>query len=271
MLLSFTSAQPAATPGLPSTQMPNTAFSADGAPRVPDSTGDWREGRATFYGAPRYFQEAFASRGPGGFGNINYGDCQLYSRGLGEDTVSYSNQAYPRDMIAALASADPDYPGSCGRCYEVKCRDGLVIQEGTTPVKLSNGYNLQEIAPNTKDTKGRSFPGNPAKADNENFVKCWNDTESIFVTITDTCPCTSATANNTAWCCGPVEHFDLSFWAFERLAHPLYGTQMLDFRPVDCYTKQPFANFLPGYVNETIYGDRVETGWSYNVYGSDQN
>jgi len=46
---------------------------------------------------------------------------------------------------------------------------------------------------------------------------------------------------------------------------------MLDFRPVDCYTKQPFANFLPGYVNETIYGDRVETGWSYNVYGSDQN
>lgn len=46
---------------------------------------------------------------------------------------------------------------------------------------------------------------------------------------------------------------------------------MLNFRPVDCYTKQPFTNFIPGYVNETIYGDRVETGWSYNVYGSDQN
>lgn len=46
---------------------------------------------------------------------------------------------------------------------------------------------------------------------------------------------------------------------------------MLNFRPVDCYTKQPFANFLPGYINETIYGDRVESGWSYNVYDSDQN
>ena len=46
---------------------------------------------------------------------------------------------------------------------------------------------------------------------------------------------------------------------------------MLNFRPVDCYTKQPFTDFLPGYVNETIYGDRVESGWSYNVYGSDQN
>ena len=46
---------------------------------------------------------------------------------------------------------------------------------------------------------------------------------------------------------------------------------MLNFRPVDCYTKQPFTDFVPGYVNETIYGDRVESGWSYNVYGSDQN
>jgi hypothetical protein len=62
-----------------------------------------------------------------------------------------------------------------------------------------------------------------------------------------------------------------SFWAFEKLAHPLYGTQMLDFRPVDCYTKQPFTTFLPGFVNETIYGDRVESGWSYNVYASNQN
>lgn len=64
--------------------------------------------------------QAYASRGPGGFGDINYGDCQYYSRNPGEQTVSYDNQAYPKDMIAALGSADPDYPGSCGRCYEVK-------------------------------------------------------------------------------------------------------------------------------------------------------
>ena len=75
---------------------------------------------------------------------------------------------------------------------------------------VSLAISAQAIAPDSKDTQGRSFPGNPATADNENFVKCWNDTDSIFVHITDTCPCTSATANNTAWCCGPVQHFDLS-------------------------------------------------------------
>jgi cullin-associated NEDD8-dissociated protein 1 len=68
-----------------------------------------------------------------------------------------------------------------------------------------------------------------------------------------------------------VQHFDLSFWAFEKLAHPLFGTMMLNFRPVDCYTKKPFDTFVPGFINETIYGDRVESGWSYNVYESDQN
>ena len=141
-----------------------------------------------------------------------------------------------------------------------RCRDGLVIAEGTTPVQNSNGYNLQvsrlsllpypsaslaaqlprsfgphscclqTIAPNTPDDFGRLFPGNPAKADNENFVQCWNNTgsSSILVKIIDTCPCTSATANNTQWCCpnadgSVVQHFDLSFWAFEQLAHPLYG------------------------------------------------
>ena len=37
-------------------QLANTAFSADDAPVV-DATGGWREGRATFYDAPEYFQE----------------------------------------------------------------------------------------------------------------------------------------------------------------------------------------------------------------------
>ena len=37
-------------------QLSNTAFSADRAPVV-DNTGGWREGRATFYDAPDYFQQ----------------------------------------------------------------------------------------------------------------------------------------------------------------------------------------------------------------------
>lgn len=66
------------------------------------------------------FVKAFASRGAGAFGDILYGDCQYYSRGLGESSVTYDNQAFPKDMVAGLASADPDYPGSCGRCYEIQ-------------------------------------------------------------------------------------------------------------------------------------------------------
>ncbi len=31
--------------------------------------------------------------------------------------------------MAAAADADPDYPGSCGRCYQVKCTSGIVAGE----------------------------------------------------------------------------------------------------------------------------------------------
>jgi hypothetical protein len=37
------------------------------------------------------------------------------------------------------------------------------------------------------------------------------------------------------------------------------------FRPVDCTSKQPL-NFNPGFVNQTIYGDKVETGWGWFPY-----
>ena len=41
-----------------------------------------------------------------------------------------------------------------------------------------------------------------------------------------------------------------------------------EFRPVDCATHQPLA-FNPGFVNQTIYGDRVETGWAWFPYKQD--
>jgi len=34
---------------------------------------------------------------------------------------------------------------------------------------------------------------------------------------------------------------------------------------VDCYTKVPL-DYLPGYINETIYGDNIETGWAWYPY-----
>lgn len=65
--------------------------------------------------------------------------------------------------------------------------------------------------------------------------------------------------------CAHCNDRDLSYWGFEQLAHPLNGIMTTLFRPVDCYTKQPLT-FQPGYVNQTIYGDRAESGWSWSVY-----
>ena len=48
------------------------------------------------------------------------------------------------------------------------------------------------------------------------------------------------------------------------------GTMMLNFRPVDCATGEPLT-FLPGFINQSIYTEAVESGWSYNVYGADDN
>ena len=36
---------------------------------------------------------------------------------------------FPQDAVAAAADANPDYAGSCGRCYEVRCRSGYVLGE----------------------------------------------------------------------------------------------------------------------------------------------
>lgn len=34
---------------------------------------------------------------------------------------------------------------------------------------------------------------------------------------------------------------------------------------MDCYTRVPLE-YLPGYVNETIYGDNIESGWAWYPY-----
>ena len=58
----------------------------------------------------------------------------------GTSGVTYANEVYPRDAVAALANNDPDYPGSCGRCYEVRCHTGPVIANGTSIYRTDNGF-----------------------------------------------------------------------------------------------------------------------------------
>ena len=50
---------------------------------------------------------------------------------------------------------------------------------------------------------------------------------SIYVKVTDNCPCvqyditTGKETGVNAPCCGDVNHFDLSYFAFEKIAHPV--------------------------------------------------
>jgi cullin-associated NEDD8-dissociated protein 1 len=56
------------------------------------------------------------------------------------------------------ADTNFDYPGSCGRCYEVRCKSGLVEDRGA-PVSIEQFYYLAKVNSNVQDTYGRSFPG----------------------------------------------------------------------------------------------------------------
>ena len=59
------------------------------------------------------------------------------------------------------------------------------------------------------------------------------------------------------WCNSDIAHLDLSYWAFEILAHPVYGVMPLEFQPVDCTSNTPLTPFTPGFVSKTIYSDLV--------------
>jgi hypothetical protein len=48
------------------------------------------------------------------------------------------------------------------------------------------------------------------------------------------------------YCVAGVKHFDVSYDAFEQLAHPVYGVAMIEYRTVDCDTGAPLAE---GYID----------------------
>ena len=58
----------------------------------------------------------------------------------------------------------------------------------------------------------RRWLGNPLANEQEQSVRCWNDQASIFVVVTDNCPCVQTDANTGAVsgvnppCCGDIYH-----------------------------------------------------------------
>ena len=99
----------------------------------------------------------------------------------------------------------------------------------------------------------------------------------IFVRIVDICPCNRPPqqgGRNQA-CCTTAPHIDLSYWAFEKLAHPLYGDITIQFRPVDCGTRQPLASSglanatsggVLGGATSSVYAGEPQRGWAVTSY-----
>eukprot|EP01026_Neomeris_dumetosa_P053047 TRINITY_DN4730_c0_g1_i9.p1 TRINITY_DN4730_c0_g1~~TRINITY_DN4730_c0_g1_i9.p1 ORF type:complete len:413 (-),score=50.89 TRINITY_DN4730_c0_g1_i9:2292-3530(-) len=106
--------------------------------------------------------------------------------------------------IAALPDMHPDYSNSCARCYEIKCM----------PSEFQDNYN-QKLS---------------------RTGVCYDPEASIVVTVTDTCPCNYAANyySNKRWCCGDMDHLDISVWAFEKLAELRWGVIGLKYRQVSC-------------------------------------
>lgn len=82
-------------------------------PKADVPLGDWIRGRATFYGADEKLDASRVACGEpkGQFGIIEYGSCGY--------TNSDGSLPFPREVYAAVADTNEDYPGSCGRCYQV--------------------------------------------------------------------------------------------------------------------------------------------------------
>lgn len=96
---------------------------------------------------------------------------------------------------------------------------------------ITEGLYLSRVAPDLVDTEGRSWPGVPDTINQTIYwTQCRNENETITVTTIDSCPCKYIGGREQSLCCGPIDHFDLSFWAFNKLAHPLYGLMMLEYR-----------------------------------------
>jgi cullin-associated NEDD8-dissociated protein 1 len=64
-------------------------------------------------------------------------------------------------QVTAYASGNPDFAGSCGRCYEVKCAPGAVLGWEDKPVNFRQAYFPFWWYANVTDENGRGFPGGP--------------------------------------------------------------------------------------------------------------
>lgn len=150
-----------------------------------------------------------------------------------------------------------------------------------TPFKTYEHFYMPKVDQDLHDTQGRKWLGNPWEKEGLQGALCWGN-ETTWVRIVDSCPPNPL----SPWCKADstVFHFDMSYWAFEKLAHPLYGVMPIRFRPVDCDTKKPFVvlksnptepttnvvdpseattSLTPGFISkELVYEKGLRAGWT---------
>lgn len=103
--------------GTQPTQCNDPALQVSIHPKRPSAdvpTGNWITGRATFYAIDDRLEDIRVACGEpkGQFGALQQGSCGYTNADL--------SLPFPREVYAALADTNEDYPGSCGRCYEVR-------------------------------------------------------------------------------------------------------------------------------------------------------
>ena len=150
-----------------------------------------------------------------------------------------------------------------------------------TPFKTSEHFYMPRVDQDLHDSRGRKWQGNPWEKEGLQGALCWGN-ETTWVRIVDSCPPNPL----SPWCKADstVFHFDMSYWAFEKLAHPLYGVMPIRFRPVDCDSKKPLVvdaqrtpneptttpdpatattSLVPGFISkEFIYEKGLRAGWT---------
>ncbi|GFR43187.1 hypothetical protein Agub_g4179 [Astrephomene gubernaculifera] len=106
--------------------------------------------------------------------------------------------------VGAWPDQQSGFSSSCGKCYEVKCRNANIV----------DGY-------------GQSLQRTNA---------CYDENKSVIITIVDACPCKypNNAYSNQRWCCGDMNHVDISQEAFQQLANLDIGVIGLSYREVDC-------------------------------------
>eukprot|EP00882_Tetradesmus_deserticola_P029182 GHRQ01032631.1.p4 GENE.GHRQ01032631.1~~GHRQ01032631.1.p4 ORF type:complete len:104 (-),score=12.04 GHRQ01032631.1:1-312(-) len=75
-------------------------------------------------------------------------------------------------QVTSYADGNPDFPGSCGRCYEVKCSPGSVLGWEDKPVNFREAYFPFWWYANVTDQMGRSFPGGQEKCTSQSAAGC---------------------------------------------------------------------------------------------------